>query len=312
MALENWYLAMCDSVTAFNGGTPIPVGIMEYNALVVSSDPVWWNYLDGLFIADCMGHLARVGCPMGGAYSIFEGSPTDPYTSFGMIRGDTLSIRATGWVTKLYNDNFSGTVVEATSDASGGGYGLEVHATLREDGKLCLIAVNKLLDEEVQANISLNGFSSSGYAALMDITNDAPMDAPTNGTTGIQTHEGIWGTQTAFQYTFPRASVTCLLIYPEGSGVMNPPDITSRFRVSPSPVTDNLNVEFNLTEATRLEISLFDCAGRVQTSIINGEFCSGAHSVKWNRGDIPNGIYLLQVTAEGSSLGSEKIVLTGQ
>jgi hypothetical protein len=203
MALEPWYQAMCDSIMTFNGGVPIPLGIMEYNALVNYSDPVWWNYLDGLFIADCMGHLARAGCPIGGVYSIFEGSPTDPYTSFGMIRGDTLSMRATAWVTKLYSENFSGTVVEATSDAAGAGYGLEVHATLRTDGILCIMAVNKLLNDEVEATITLHGFTSSGYAAVMDITNDASMDAPYNGTTGIQTQPGIWGTPTSFQYAFP-------------------------------------------------------------------------------------------------------------
>lgn len=309
MALENWYQTMFNAITAFNGGTPIPLGIMEYNALVVNSDPVWWNYLDGLFVADCMGHLARVGCPMGGAYSIFEGSPNDPYNSFGMIRGDSLSMRATAWVTKLFNINFTGTVVEATCDASGGGYGLEVHATLREDGKLCLIAVNKLLNDEIEANINLNCFTSSGYASLIDITNDAPMDAPTNGTTGIQTHEGIWGTSSTFQYTFPKASVTCLLIHPEGSGVQNPPFNSSAFTLSPSPVTENLRIEFSLSTTTLVQIDLFDCSGRLLESIVSEEMSEGSHSVTWNRGELPNGTYLLLMRGDGQSLDARKIVV---
>ena len=308
-ALENWYQAMLYAITTFNDGTPIPLGIMEYNALIVNSDPVWWNYLDGLFVADCMGHLARVGCPMAGAYSIFEGSPDDPYTSFGMIRGDTLSMRATAWVTKLFNNNFTGTVVEATSDAAGGGYGLEVHATLREDGKLCLIAVNKLLNDEVEANISLNGYTSSGYAALMDITNDAPMDAPSNGTTGIQTHEGIWGTSNTFQYTFPKASVTCLLIYPAGSWVQNQPDPSSVFTLSPTPVTENLSIGFSLNSTTQIQIDLFDCSGRLLESIVNEEMNQGIHSLIWNRGELPNGTYLLLMRGDGQSFNSRKIVV---
>lgn len=40
-------------------------------------------------------------------------------------------MRATALVTKLYSENYSGTVVEAASDVAGAGCGLEVHATLR-------------------------------------------------------------------------------------------------------------------------------------------------------------------------------------
>jgi len=309
MALENWYETMVAAVAYYNGGIPIPVCIMEYNALVLYSDQIWWNYIDGLFVADCMGHLARAGCPMGGVYSIFEGSPGDPYTSFGMLRGDTLSMRATAWVVKLYTDNLTGTMVEAQSDAAGAGYGLEVHASLREDGMLCVMGINKLLDQPVDAEITLNGYVSSGYASVSNITNDATLEAPYNGTTGIQIQQGIWGSATSFEYTFPKASVTCLMIHPEGSGAPSDPTDGFSLNVSPLPAENILRIGVELPEPAGVQIMLYDCSGRLQTNMMNEFLPAGSHRLLWNRDETPSGMYLIRVFVEGAPVAGAKTVL---
>lgn len=308
-ALEPWYQSMCDSITAYNDGTPIPLWIMEYNALVAYSDPVWWNYLDGLFVADCLGHLARAGCPAGGVYSIYEGAPGDPNNSFGMVRGDTLSLRATAWVMKLLSERMTGTAVLAESDASGMGYGLEVHASLREDGKLCLIGVNKVLDQEFDSQIQLHGYVSSGYAEVWDITNNAPMQAPHNGTTGIEYQGGIWGTGTEFTYTFPAASVTCLLVHPEGSGTPGGGPSGIGMRIHPVPVTRLLRIALELPEDADVTLRLFDCAGRLRDVIFSGRMAAGSHRLQWDASRLPAGAYILRAAADGIRSAGRKLVI---
>lgn len=307
-AFDEWYQTMCTLVDIYSGGADIPVCIMEYNAIVVNSDPTWWNYIDGLFVADCLGHMAEKGCPMGGCYSIFEGSETDPYTAFGMIRGDTLSYRNTAWVLKLFQNNLSGTMVNAVSDAVGGGYGLEVHASLREDGKLCLMVVNKHLTDDFQTNITLHGYSSSGYAELIDITNDAPMEAPWNGTTGIQYKGGIWGTPETFSYTFPRASVTCLLVHPEGSGVEQEEGSFFNLCINPVPATGILNIQFTLQEESPVKLLLFDSAGRAVKTVLESVCLPGSHALELNTESFPSGTYLLQAQT-GAEMSVRKLVI---
>ncbi len=309
MALEPWYQSMCDSIASYNGGTPIPLWIMEYNALVAYSDPVWWNYLDGLFVADCLGHLARAGCPAGGVYSIFEGAPDDPNNSFGMVRGDTLSLRATAWVMKLLSEKMTGTAVLAESDASGMGYGLEVHASLREDGKLCLIGVNKVLDQEFEAQIHLHGYVSSGYAAAWDITNNAPMQAPHNGTTGIEYQGGVWGSATEFTYTFPAASVTCLLVHPEGSGASGGEPEEIGMRIHPVPTERRLGIELELPVDAEVTLSLFDCAGRLREVVFSGRLATGTHNMQWDGSRLPAGTYMLQAAADDTPSVCRKLVI---
>jgi alpha-L-arabinofuranosidase len=301
MALENYYAAMVEIVDSASGGLDIPVCIMEYNSLVLSGDAVWWNYLDGLFIADCIGHLASAGCPMAGVYSIYEGDFTEnDLPLFGMIRGDTLSARSTAWVMRLYNDHFEGTLIETTCDASGGGYGLEAYTSIRSDGRLCIIAVNKLLDETVQATINLHDYISAGIAEIWDITNDAPMNAPWNGTTGVQYQGILNGTSTSFEYLFPKASVTCFEILPDTTGIS--PQTPEAFDIEcyPNPSTGAVTICIDIRELERITMNVFDVSGRLQTTIIETILPAGKHSIIWNRTDedggiLPAGKYMLLV-----------------
>lgn len=305
-AFDSWYENMCTLVQIY-GGSSIPVCVMEYNALVVYSDPVWWNFVDGLFIADCLGHMAEMGCPMAGSYSIFEGGESDPGTSFGMIRGDTLSIRGTAWVMKLLSENLQGTMVQSSSDASGGGYGLDVHASLRPDGRLCIIVVNKHLTQEFETDVSLYGFASSGYAEVFSIRNDAPMGAPWNGTTGISFDGGLWGTGDTFAMCFPEASVTCILVFPEGSGFPGGCSFPS-VSLAPCPAEGTLSAAFDLDGQTMVEAYLYDLSGRL-AAVMAREILPRGQSVRqWERGALPDGAYLLRVVFDGDEAAVRKVV----
>ncbi|HRW78215.1 MAG TPA: hypothetical protein P5207_06055, partial [Candidatus Sabulitectum sp.] len=248
------------------------------------------DYVDGLFVADCLGHLAENGCTMGGVYSIIEGSPEDPNTSFGMIRGDTLSMRATAWVMKLLQEKMTGTMVLSTSDALGGGYGLDVHSSLRSDGKLCIVVVNKHLTQDFNTEVVLHGFTSSGYSEVWSIENDAPMEAPYNGTTGIQFRGNLWGSGSSFSRVFPAASVTVLLVHPEGSGT--PPVVPGAgLAVAPVPVCGSSRVLVTLAEPAFVRLQVFDLAGRAVHELCSEFFPAGEISVDLDAGELPGGVY---------------------
>ena len=188
--------------------------VFEYNAgIILAPDRLWWNYLDGLFVADVLGHFARAGVPKAAVYSIFGGEPdSDEFPLFGIIRGDSLSLRTPAWVLKMYLDYFGAILIETTSDADDNGLGLEAYGSIRNSNTLALIVINKDLDSDHTATIDLHDFISDGVIQVWDIRNDTTLTAPWNGTKGIIDRGVFTGDSTHFVYTFPKASVTALWI----------------------------------------------------------------------------------------------------
>ena len=64
-------------------------------------------------------------------------------------------------------------------------------------------------------------------------------------------------------------------------------------RVSPDPSTALLTVQFDAARAARVELALFDLAGRKISSMRPGDVAAGPHSIDWNWEDhsLPAGIY---------------------
>ena len=66
--IDLWIGQVRDSISAHSGGNQIELAVFEYNCgIILVPDWLWWNYLDGLFIADVIGHLLEEGVEYGGA-----------------------------------------------------------------------------------------------------------------------------------------------------------------------------------------------------------------------------------------------------
>ena len=309
--LESWYPIVVDTVEKHSGSYDIPVWIMEYNIIAIVDDPVWWNYLDGLFIADCIGHMARIGVPVAASYSIAEGDPDEgEFPQFGAIRTDTLSMRSSACAMKLYRERFGNTVVEATCNQVCGGYGLEVYTSLYDDWTLSLITVNKNLDSSYTASIELSGYTSDGTAEVWQIINDRPMNAPWNGTSGISYEGEITGSSGSFSYTFPKASITCIWINPDPQGVsgQNPVQPDGFLKAAPNPSVGAVELRYSLQQPSEARIEIFSITGRlVQSFECSNSTGENSHSVVWERRDsngitAPAGIYLVRFTVIGLGL----------
>lgn len=317
--LEEWYPQVVDTVEKYSGSYDIPVWIMEYNIMVMVDDPVWWNYLDGLFVADCIGHMARIGVPVAASYSIAEGDPNeDEFPLFALIRTDTLSMRSSAWVMKLFRERFGSTVVEATCDQVCGGYGLEVYASRYDDWTLSLFAINKNLDSSYTASIDLTGYTSDGTADVWQIINDLPMNAPWNGTSGISYEGKITGSSGSFSYTFPKASVTCIWINPGPQGVsgQNPVQASEFLKATPNPFMESVELRYSLQQPSDARIEIFSITGRlVQSFECYNSTGENWNTVVWERRDsngtfVPAGIYLVRFTTPGLGLSETiKVIL---
>lgn len=275
------------------GGQDIPLWILEYNVAVMAEDQVWWNYLDGLLIADCIGHLAHAGAPAASVYSIAEGG-ADDFPFFSVIRTDTLSARAGAHVLQMYHDLFGGTLVETDCSAAME-QGLEAWSSLTGAGRVAVMVVNRDLYEPVPAHLALHGWVSGGSFEVWQMTNDAPLSAPWNGTTGI-VHAGIHDCGPyGLDWVFPEASVTCIQILPT-TGIEDQQAAGSGFTASPNP--SGGPVTFSFTSATSCEasVTVFDVAGRVVAEL-SGTVEPGEAELTWTGGladgsPAPAGSYL--------------------
>lgn len=301
--MDQWYGAVADTVRKHSGGNEIPVWVMEYNVIVMAEDPVWWNYLDGLYVADCLGHLCECGVPVAGHYCIAEGEPEgDEYPLFSAVRTDTLSMRTSGWALKLFSERFGSTVVQASCDQTAGGYGLEVYASRYDDWTLSLIAVNNDLDSSYAASIELSGYASDGTADVWQITNDQPMGAPWNGTSGISYQGQISGSSSSFSWTFPKASITCLWIHPDPEGAQGEPPAgpARNLEAYPNPFRGSVELELTLDGPTDGFVDIFNSCGRRVRRLEVSVSGSGIAGVTWSGRDdsgrrLPSGVYMARL-----------------
>ncbi len=307
LPVEDWYKQVCDSVEKYSSGYDIPVYILEWNGgIILAEDPLWWNYLDGLFIADVLGHFARAGVPKTAVYSIYEWEPGE-FPILGIIRGDTLSLRMPAYVLKLYLDFFGNTLIKTTSDV----FGLNAYGSIRDD-TLAIVVINKSLDSAYTTTINLHGFMSNDTMRVWNITNDTILLAPWNGTKGIMYRGKYSGDSTSFTYTFPKASVSALWIAPKAEGI----EEDSRFKITdyrlevyPNPFTQKTVIEFRVksSELKDLQLQIYNLAGRLVKSFSITNYQSPINSIIWDRKDndkkrVASGVYFCRLEASGEML----------
>jgi hypothetical protein len=98
-----------------------------------------------------------------------------------------------------------------------------------------------------------------------------------------------------FWYQLPGTPVT----------VPSPPEIGGRPRrlelrsITPNPAVDGLVIRFALPAGGRASLDLLDVTGRKVAVISDGPRPAGVQEIYWRRGDLPNGVYLLRLRADG-------------
>ncbi|MBM3316469.1 MAG: hypothetical protein FJY75_01325 [Candidatus Eisenbacteria bacterium] len=86
------------------------------------------------------------------------------------------------------------------------------------------------------------------------------------------------------------------------------------YQSRPNPFRSSATVRFNLAQAGRVDLSIYDVTGRLVRSLVNGERPAGENSVVWDGLDnggsrVSGGIFWMQMNANGFSSSKKMVVL---
>ena len=102
------------------------------------------------------------------------------------------------------------------------------------------------------------------------------------------------------------------------TAVDGPPVIPSEFSLAqnyPNPFNPSTTIQFVAPAAARVSIVITNLLGQEVASVAHGVYESGAHSVTWNAGNIPSGVYFYTLRATplnnilGAFVETRKLVL---
>ena len=79
------------------------------------------------------------------------------------------------------------------------------------------------------------------------------------------------------------------------------------YKVYPNPVSEQLNVEFNLLEKTNILGEIFDVTGRKVKTLFNNNYSLGTHRLDFDTSDLNGGVYFVKITLEGESF-TERVI----
>ena len=69
----------------------------------------------------------------------------------------------------------------------------------------------------------------------------------------------------------------------------------------PNPFNPETNIEFKLPVESDVTLAIFNIAGEEVACLIEGRLKAGRHSLEWNAGDMPSGIYFCRLQSAGYS-----------
>ena len=94
------------------------------------------------------------------------------------------------------------------------------------------------------------------------------------------------------------------------AGVVDEPVPTefALYPAYPNPFNPSTMISFDVPELQNVSVQIFNITGQLIETLINGNIESGKHKVLWNAGNLPSGIYFVQLTSSDGIL-SKKIVI---
>lgn len=82
------------------------------------------------------------------------------------------------------------------------------------------------------------------------------------------------------------------------------PSVMSLQHPFPNPFNPETTVGFSLPRSGRVTLKVYDLLGREVQTLLNGRLEAGHHTIQWNAMNVPSGIYVIRMEAEGTSPSS--------
>jgi hypothetical protein len=76
-----------------------------------------------------------------------------------------------------------------------------------------------------------------------------------------------------------------------------------------NPFNASTTIEFTLPEAAEVQLSIYNILGQKVAVIFAGIKQAGVHSVTWDAGDVPSGVYFARLEVEGNSNSIRMVLL---
>lgn len=79
-------------------------------------------------------------------------------------------------------------------------------------------------------------------------------------------------------------------------------DLPGRFALAqnfPNPFNPATTIEFSLPQSARVELKVFDAAGREIASLLSGQVAAGNYRLNWDGGGLASGVYFYRMVARG-------------
>jgi Secretion system C-terminal sorting domain len=98
-------------------------------------------------------------------------------------------------------------------------------------------------------------------------------------------------------------------VHAPGTGVHSVNEVGGAAKIYPNPVYENFNVEFSLKENADITIAVTDMNGRIVKELYKGKATSGDNSFSFNKSNLSNGIYFLNIVSGSKTVKNEKMVI---
>ncbi len=76
----------------------------------------------------------------------------------------------------------------------------------------------------------------------------------------------------------------------------------------PNPFNPSTTIEFEIQEAGKVKIDIFNTKGQKVADLVDKEYIAGKHQVNWQAGYLPSGVYYYRIESESSAV-SRKVLL---
>jgi len=76
----------------------------------------------------------------------------------------------------------------------------------------------------------------------------------------------------------------------------------------PNPFNPSTMISFDVPELQNISVQIFNITGQLIETLINGNIESGKHEVIWDAGNLPSGIYFVQLKS-GEKTITQKLTL---
>jgi hypothetical protein len=77
----------------------------------------------------------------------------------------------------------------------------------------------------------------------------------------------------------------------------------------PNPFTGSTVIHYQMPERTNVKLEILNMLGKEITTIMHSEQAAGAYNVTFNAGDIPSGIYYLEITTDKETVTKKMLLI---